>query len=292
LSESASFDGLRVAGFESRRSAEMTRLLETAGAEAHVSPSMREVPLEQRGPVLDFAGRVIAGEFDVVVFMTGVGFRLLTRALEEGIGRERFIEALGRLTTVARGPKPVAALREVGLEANVKVAEPNTWRDILAACRQGMPRVQGARVAVQEHGAPSTELHAGLTALGAQVTSVPVYEWALPEDLGPLEANVSRIVDGQIDVALFTSSRQVVHMLHVAGQMGLESKLLRALEAVAVGSIGPTTSETLRECGIHVDFEPKHPKLGHLVAEAAAALPPIVHAIRREAVKERGKRRS
>ncbi len=185
------FRALRVAGFESRRAAEMTRLLETAGAAAFVSPSMREVPLEENTAVLDFAQGVIAGEYDMVVLMTGVGFRFILRTLKGQVDQEAFLKGLEGVTTVARGPKPVAALHEVGLNPTHRIGEPNTWRDILAACREGAPRVDGVRIAIQEHGLPSTDLYEGLESLGATVTRVPVYEWALPHDLAPLEANLS-----------------------------------------------------------------------------------------------------
>ena len=266
----ASFDGLRVAGFESRRAGEMTRMLEAAGAVPHVSPSMREVPLAENRQALEFARGLIAGDFDIVIFMTGVGFRLLMRSLQDDFEEAALVEALRRVTKVARGPKPVAAMQEVGLTADVRVGEPNTWRDILAACRDQAPDVRGANIAIQEHGLPSTALQAGLKELGATVVSVPVYQWALPEDIAPLQENLRRIVSDQVDVALFTSSRQVAHMLLVAGQMGIEEELLGAFRRIVVGSVGPITSETLGECGIGVDFEPAHPKLGHLVAEAAA----------------------
>jgi uroporphyrinogen-III synthase len=265
-----SFNGLRVAAFESRRAAETARLLESAGAVAYVSPTMREVALEQNPALVEFAQRLIAGDYDVVVLMTGVGFRLMLSRLREAVDEATFLGALGRTTTVARGPKPVAALHEAGLSPSVRIGEPNTWRDILDACRRSAPDVRNARIALQEHGQPSTDLRAGLEALGATVDSVPVYEWALPDDIEPLRANLKRIVEGKIDMALFTSSRQVVHVLKVASDLGLEAKVRDAMTSITIGSIGPTTSETLRECGLHVDFEPEHPRLGHLVAHAAS----------------------
>jgi uroporphyrinogen-III synthase len=245
-------------------------MLETAGAVPYVSPSMREVPLGENRPMLDFARGLIAGDLDIVIFMTGVGFRLLMRTLRDDFEEAALVEALRRVTKVARGPKPVAAMQEVGLSADVRVGEPNTWRDILAACRDQAPDVRGANIAIQEHGLPSTALQAGLEELGATVARVPVYQWALPEDIEPLQDNLRRLVAGQVDVVLFTSSRQVAHMLLVAGQMGIEEDLRAAFRRLVLGSIGPTTSETLAEYGIGVDFEPAHPKLGHLVAEAAA----------------------
>ena len=276
--------GLRVAAFESRRAAEMARMLESAGAEAYVSPTMREVPLLENQAVLDFAARLIAGEFDVVIFTTGVGFRLLLRELVGKLTQADFIAALVKVTTIARGPKPVAAMKEAGLSPTIKIPEPNTWRDIVAGFREHVSNVQGARVAVQEYGIPNPELYAALQSLGATITSVPVYQWAMPEDMAPLQANIGRIVAGQIDVALFCSARQAVHLLEAADGMGMEGSLRDALQRVVIGSIGPATTEMLHACNLHVDLEPEHPRLGHLVMEAAAKAGELLQQRRRAGV--------
>jgi uroporphyrinogen decarboxylase len=55
----------------------------------------------------------------------------------------------------------------------------------------------------------------------------------------------------------------------MAQQLGLEQPLRGALAKMAVASIGPTTSEMLRDQELPVDIEPEHPKMGPLVATAA-----------------------
>ncbi len=122
---------------------------------------------------------------------------------------------------------------------------------------------------MQEYGASNAELLAGLAERGAQVTRVPVYQWALPEDTAPLRAAVEAIARGEIDLALFTTSIQVAHLLRIAREMNLEQELRSAFARILIGSIGPMTSEELREQGFSADFEPAHPKMGFLVNEAA-----------------------
>ncbi|HEY3392819.1 MAG TPA: uroporphyrinogen decarboxylase, partial [Lacipirellulaceae bacterium] len=112
-------------------------------------------------------------------------------------------------------------------------------------------------------------LIAGLEARGAVVDAVHVYDWALPEDCGPLEANIRRIAAGEVDVAMFTSGNQVLNLLKLADDLGLADELRRAFRGVLVASIGPTTSEMLRSQNLPVDLEPSHPKMGHLVQETA-----------------------
>ncbi len=136
---SPSFDGLRVASLESRSAPEMARLIERYGGQPFVSPSMREVPIEPNRVAIDFAYRVITGEVGVVIFLTGVGFNHLLRAIDKHIEKQRFLNALSDITTVVRGPKPAAAMRKEGLTPSVQVPEPNTWRELLQAIDQKVP---------------------------------------------------------------------------------------------------------------------------------------------------------
>ena len=100
---------LRVAAFESRRAAEMARLIEKLEGVPFVSPSMREVPIEDPSQAIDFANRLITGQIDIVIVMTGVGFRHLLEAVERHVDRQRFLASMADITTVARGPKPVGS---------------------------------------------------------------------------------------------------------------------------------------------------------------------------------------
>jgi len=98
---------------------------------------------------------------------------------------------------------------------------------------------------------------------------VPIYEWSLPDDTGPLREAARAVVRGEVDIALFTTSVQVIHLLRIAKELDSEEALLQGFRRIVVGSIGPVTSEALREHGFPVDFEPEHPKMGFLVSEAA-----------------------
>ncbi len=262
------FGGLRVAAFESRRTAEMANLIERFGGVPSVSPSMREVAISENPEAVDFAHRVMTGQIDIIIFMTGVGVRHLIAEIERHVDRERFLAAVSDITTIVRGPKPAAVLKELGLTATHRVPEPNTWREVLATVDRHL-NVAQQTVGLQEYGQPNASLVAGLEARGAHVLSVKVYRWDLPLDLEPLEANVRAIAAGQIDVTMFTSSHQVVNLLRVAEQLSLGAELRRGMSRTIVGSIGPTTSETLGEFDFRVDVEPEHSKMGQLVAATA-----------------------
>jgi uroporphyrinogen decarboxylase len=272
--DKSGFNGLRVAAFESRRAEDMERLISKRGGMPFVSPSMREVALERNQAAVDFANRLITGGVDVVIFLTGVGTRILIQQVQRYVDRERFLAAISDIKSVVRGPKPLAVLRELGISPTLAVPEPNTWREVLATLDQHLP-VANLVVGLQEYGVTNRSLIAGLEARGATVDAVHVYDWALPQDSGPLEQNIRRIVAGEIDVALFTSGNQVLNLLKLADDLGLADDLRAGFRNIVVASIGPTTSEMLREQDLPVDLEPSHSKMGHLVnetAEQAAAI--------------------
>ena len=262
-------EGLRVVSFESRRSREMAELIRNYGGDPIQAPSMREVPLADQREAFAFGETLLAGEYDVLILLTGVGTRLLIAALETRWPKRDVVAALSRLALVCRGPKPVAALKEVGLRSALTVPEPNTWRDVLSELDDKLP-IAGKRVAVQEYGARNEELLAELRARGARVETIAVYGWALPEDTAPLRAAIERLIAGEVDVAMFTSATQVENVCHVAAEMGLGDALGDALgQRTVVASIGPITTTALRDHGIEPDLHPEHAKMGHLVAEIA-----------------------
>ena len=262
------FNGLHVAAFESRRADELVRLIERHGGTAHLSPSMREVPLEDDRTAVEFAHRLITGEIDIAIFLTGVGFRRLLEIVQRQVDRQRFLETLSDIVTIARGPKLAAAMEEAGISPTYLAPKPNTWREVLQTI-DGFVPVANQTVGLQESGKTNPSLIAGLEARGAHVFGIPVYRWDLPEDIGPLEANVRALADGHLDVLLVMAAGQFVNLARVAGDMGLTEQVRRQLSETVVASVGPLTSEALRDGGWPVDIEPEHANMEALVAAAA-----------------------
>jgi uroporphyrinogen-III synthase len=217
--------GLRVLSFESRRAVEIAELIRRQGGDPFVAPSIREVPLEDNSAAFEFAEQLFAGGFDMVVLLTGVGTRQLRRVLATRYPEGAFVEALRTVTVVARGPKPAAALREMGLTPTLVAPEPNTWRELLAVTEGRSER----RIAIQEYGRSSPELLDGLRARGAEIMRVPVYAWDLPEDTGPLHEAARRVAAGEFDVVLFTTGVQIAHLARIARESGAEDAVLDAL---------------------------------------------------------------
>lgn len=276
-----SFQGLSVLVLESRRRNEMAALVSTYGGRPVAAPALREVPLESNPEALALADALKRGAFDIVILLTGVGTRVLLDVVQAASSRDEFVAALARTKVVPRGPKPLAVLRELKITPWITVPEPNTWRELLTALDEKAESLRGQRIAVQEYGKPNDELLRALEARGASVTSVPVYRWALPDDIEPLRGAVNAIVRGELDVALFTTSVQIVHLMQVADSTGQSNAIRDALRRMVVASIGPTCTEELRNQGIAADLEASHPKMGFLVREAAERSPDLLRLKRR-----------
>ena len=268
----ASLSGLRIVSLESRRADLVEKLIRDQGGDCFNAPSVRELPLEENEACLQLARDLVADVYEALVLTTGVGAQYLIDAASSIELQTALIEALKRTTTVARGPKPAAVLRQYGAPATMNVPEPNTWREVAEAMRLLPVR----KVAVQEYGVENPEFEAILRQIGFDVTTVAVYRWAPPLDLRRLEEAARRIAVGQCDIALFLSSVQLTHLLEAAERVGIAGAVLERLrQDVVVASIGPVMTEALDRHNLKPDFEPKHPKLAICIrqlADEAAAL--------------------
>ncbi|MDB4988319.1 MAG: putative transcriptional regulator [Myxococcaceae bacterium] len=267
--------GKRVAIFESRFKDEFANLVRKQGAEPLVGPTMAEAPLELGPELRQFAAALRDGQVDALLVLTGVGNRKLVTLLAPIMSKEELSAELAKIVVVARGPKAVQALRELGNKPQVVAPEPHTWQTLLEALRGYMP-LAGKRIALQQYGVPHERLTEALSAGGAEVMQVPVYRWQLPEDTKPLELVIDQICAGTVDAILFTSGPQAGVLIDVAQQRGQEASLRAALSRVALGSVGPSCTEAMRNLELEPDFEPEHGKMGHLVLEAARKVPLVL----------------
>lgn len=265
---SAGFHGLTVAAFESRMATEMGRLIERHGGTPLVAPALREIPLDDNSAALQFGEQLLTEGLDVLVLMTGAGTTTLFEVLHRRYSNDQLAAALRNTVLIARGPKPVSALKALGFQPTVAVPEPNTWVDVVSTLDAQRP-LTGLRVAVQEYGLPNRDLLEALRQRGALVTPVPVYRWALPEDTAPLKHVVGEILDGRVQVMLVTNAAQIDHVMQVVAQEGQTDAFKEACKKLVIASIGPTASERIRNHGLPVDIEPSHGKMGILVKETS-----------------------
>jgi uroporphyrinogen-III synthase len=249
---------------------EMASLIERHGGQAISAPALREVPLPLRQETADFIDTLCSGTVEMVVFLTGVGARALLAAAETLGKQTELLHALTETKVVCRGPKPVAVMRANNVPMDLIAPEPHTSEVLVDAILAKGWDLRGKTVALQHYGEVNTYLRAELAGMGANVTEISLYEWALPEDTAPLEAAIQTMIEGHADAVAFTTQSQVRHLFQVADRMGLKDELKTALHnRVAVAPVGPVCARALTEEGITSHVVPEHPKMGHLVLALA-----------------------
>ncbi len=267
----ADLQGRTVAILEARRSEELAQLIERHGGRAYRAPAMREVPLANAAEVSAFLERLASGDLAAMIFLTGVGCRALLEAAAERASLAEVLAALERTRVAARGPKPLAVLRQYGVRVDLVPPEPNTTRELLEGL--GSWPLAGRTVGVQLYGAPNAELRWGLEAMGARVEEIALYRWDCAADAGPLLRLLAELRSGGIDVLAVTSQNQVHNLFALAEACEQADSLREALNGpVLVAAVGPVCRSALVDRGVKVDVEPEHPKMGHLVLALAAHL--------------------
>lgn len=264
--------GRTVAFLEARRSAEVEHLVRMQGGTPLVAPLLREVPVADDRPLRAWLEALADERFAIVVFLTGVGCRALLDHAESFELTERVRRGLAAARVVARGPKPVKVLRDHGLRIDFVPPEPNTSDELLAEFAGWS--LGGKYLGLQVYGGTTPfleRLRAGLRALGAQVEEAAPYTWAGPADASPGRALIEACVNGQVNALAIFSSSQIHNLFALAEEIDRVGDLQMALSApdLLVASIGPVASQAIESHGVHVDLQPEHPKMGHLVIAMA-----------------------
>jgi uroporphyrinogen III methyltransferase / synthase len=219
----------------------MAETLAGLGADVVELPAIRIVPRE--GDAAVAAAVDALGEYALVCLTSPNGVRILFDALTE---RGLDARSLAGATVAAIGPGTAAALRDYGVVADV-VPE----RSIAEALVEALADVEvdGRRALVARAAEARDVLPDALRDRGAEVDVVALYD-TVREDSDP--AALERAAGA--DYLTFTSSSTV-------------------RDGARIVSIGPVTSETIREAGLAVDVEAeRHDPDGvveALVADAA-----------------------
>jgi uroporphyrinogen-III synthase len=237
---------------EARELDVFSRLLERRGATVWRCPlvDIRDAP--DPAPVLAWLRAFAAGACDDLILLTGEGLRRLLAAIDrhEPALRALFLDALGKVRRITRGPKPARALRELGLAADI-AAETPTSAGVIATLSR-LP-LQGRRIGVQLYGTePNRPLIEFLQSAGAQVSTVAPYVYAAASDDDAVRALLQGMSERRIDAIAFTSQAQVERLFAVSGP----EPAAAALAAVEVAAVGPVVADALRQRGVHVDAMP------------------------------------
>ncbi|HET6317439.1 MAG TPA: uroporphyrinogen-III synthase [Chloroflexota bacterium] len=252
-----------VAFLEGRRAEELASLIERHNGVPLAAPCLREVHAPD-SPILQAA---IAGacqrSLDVAVFLTGVGTRTVFEAAAHGGLEEALRERLAEATVAVRGPKPTAALRQLGIRIDISAQPPHTSAELLAQLEP--IELRDKRVLVQLYGEPHPELSKALTARGADVIELAPYVWERPIDPAPVLRLLDALASRAVDALLITSQAQVDNLFRIAEERGTTPRL----DGVAIGVQGPVAEAALERHGYAATFRPEHGHMGALVLAAA-----------------------
>ena len=186
----------------------------------------------------------------MVILLTGVGARLLNQIHRDALAAGTFIDALAAHR--GGGARIEAGGRDAGMGCagrDLRARAEHLARDPEA------PRRAGRRtIAVQEYGRTSAELMEGLRARGAEVTTVPVYQWDLPRDIGPLREAVRRLAPGSSTWCCLPLRSRWSICCGSRRRRDWKRRFAGLCNAMVIASVGPTTSETLRGIGHRAGF--------------------------------------
>jgi len=247
-------EGRTVALAEARQLEELAALFAKEGARALRCPLVSILDAEDPAPIVAWLHDLVAGRFDYVIFMTGEGIRRLVGFAERAGIRDQVVTALGETRTLTRGPKPVKALKEIGLTPSVVAAAPTT-EGIIATLSQ--EPLRGTTVGVQFHGEVNERLLAFLRAGGATAVPVQPYYYAPAADAERVADLIAKMARGEIDLIVITSSPQVDRLHEVAEECGLSGLLGEGLAKTCVAAIGPIAADSIRAKSWRVDITPE-----------------------------------
>jgi uroporphyrinogen-III synthase len=247
-------EGRTVALAEGRQLEELAQMLEKEGATILRCPMVSILDAPDPAPVVGWLRDLVAGRFGYVILMTGEGLRrLLGFAQREGL-REAVVAALSRTRILTRGPKPVRALKEIGL-GPTKVADAPTTEGVITTLKP--EPLAGITVGVQLYEEANPTLVQFLEQAGASVRVVLPYIYAPAADADKIADVIGRSARGAVDFIVFTSSPQVDRLYEVIAERGLEAVWRQGLEKLRVAAVGPVVAENLRQRGCRVDICPE-----------------------------------
>ena len=229
-------------------------MLRARGAVPIPCPLVAIRDVADSAPIERWLHRFIARPCDDLVLLTGEGLRRLIGCSDRVGIRAAFIAALASPRKFARGPKPVRALREIGMDADVVATVPTSAGVVEAF---GASDLSGRRVGVQLYPDGDHQLLLGYLAdAGAHVDAIVPYVYASQADDQAALAIIEQMAAGEIDAAAFTSSPQVRRLFDVAARAGKSQEARQGLGRTRVAAVGPVVAAELAAFGVRVDIMP------------------------------------
>lgn len=238
---------------ETREAEVFAAMLERRGASVIRCPMVAIRDAHDPAPVLQWSRSLAQGDCDDLILLTGEGLRRIVACIErhEPSLKGEFVQSLGRVRKITRGPKPARALRELGLKPDIAAAVPTTGGVIASLRTQPL---EGHRVGLQLYGTdPNRPLVEFLRGAGATVLAVAPYVYADAADDHAVLNLLNRLQAGEVDAIAFTSTPQVERLFAIASAETVAAALARTV----VAAVGPVVADTLRRHGIQARLMPE-----------------------------------
>jgi len=252
----SSLSGKVVALAESRQLDILADLYVRRGAVVRRIPliSIHDHPDQQK--VTRWLTGLIADPPEYLIFLTGEGLRRLCTCAARANLQAQLESALQRTCKISRGPKPVRALKEIGLKEDIRAEMPTT-DGVIASL--GKLDLDGKRVGVQLYGEdPNLKLMEYLRSRNvAEILPVSPYVYGDDSDTSAVVELCRAMAANQIDLVVFTSKPQVRRLFEVSRENNLEAELKKGFSLTPVAAVGPVVADQLREIGVEAQAIPE-----------------------------------
>jgi uroporphyrinogen-III synthase len=213
-----------------------------------------------------FIAELQTGTVDYVILMSTNGVKYLFEVAQNINQTDALRKGLTKACVIGVGPRTAQELEAYGIHVDL-VPEKYSSEGLLKILTA--ENISGKKIRIPRTTSAAPTLTNQLTAMGANVQEIHVYESGLPIDETLKNKFHHDLTNGYIHAILFgsgLSAKNIFKMLTEKTPIDNLQKLLA--EKITTVAIGPTTAQALQELNIKVDVIPKN----YLFEDALTAL--------------------
>ncbi|RHW38361.1 uroporphyrinogen-III synthase [Lysinibacillus yapensis] len=241
-----------------RKIDEQTNIIKQLGGSALHRPSQGTVFFDS-SVIGEDVQYIIEGNFQWIIFTTGIGIEKLFEAAIEMDREAELLEALRNMNIAIRGYKSANSLKKRGLVPIVRDDDGS-----IAGLIRSFDAfdLKDKTVAVQLYGEPAVELIDWLNDQGANYRKIIPYEHIPPKE-ETLAQLMNEILSSEVDAVGFTSVQQVRYVFEYAEKIDVKPALIEAFENHVVAlPVGKVTGKALHDRGVNRMVIPQDERIG------------------------------
>ena len=240
-------------------SSELESAFASAGASLSVCDLQEPSAKRSTRDLADFANRVLTGDIDAIIFVTGAGTRAIIESALQTVPRQRFLDGIADITTVVGADAAAESLQHYGIQPTVKatdgpadLGDVASWRRILMAVdRQGSSVNQNIAL---EKNIDHSSLMSGLESRGARLTSLEPFVNRVPDDPAAAIKLFERIDAGEFHGVIFNDAATTSRFIFLAEHYGQVRLTKHLLDDHLVVCRDVESAEILRDHGFVIDY--------------------------------------